>query len=64
MATEHSPDPKAPKQIANVMNETRVFPPSSEFSQNADIGSLDAYQALYDASIDEDGSEASEGDDE
>ena len=51
MATEHSPEPKAPKQIANVMNETRVFPPSSEFSQNADIGSMDAYQALYDASI-------------
>jgi acetyl-CoA synthetase len=51
MATEHSPEPKAPKQIANVMNETRVFPPSSEFSQTADIGSMDAYQALYDASI-------------
>lgn len=39
------------KQIANVMNETRVFPPSPEFVSHAAIGSMDAYQALYDASI-------------
>lgn len=41
----------APKQIANVLNETRVFPPSDEFSSQAAIGSLAAYQELYDASI-------------
>lgn len=39
------------KQIANVMNETRVFPPSKEFSAKALLGSHDAYQLLYDQSI-------------
>ncbi len=39
------------KQIANVMNETRVFPPSKEFSAQALLGSHDAYQLLYDRSI-------------
>ena len=43
--------PNISKQIANVMNETRVFPPSAEFSSRAAIGSMDAYQALYDESI-------------
>lgn len=39
------------KQIANVMNETRVFPPSGDFSRNASIGSMQAYQSLYEHSI-------------
>jgi len=39
------------KQISNVMNETRVFPPSQSFQDRAAIGSMQAYQALYDASI-------------
>ena len=39
------------KQIANVMNETRVFPPSPEFVSRAAIGSIEAYQSMYDASI-------------
>jgi acetyl-CoA synthetase len=33
------------------MNETRVFPPSKEFSAKALLGSHDAYQLLYDQSI-------------
>jgi acetyl-CoA synthetase len=44
-------DTKSPGQIANVMNETRVFPPSPDFSARAVIGSMQAYQALYDESI-------------
>ena len=35
-------------QIDNVMQETRVFPPASEFSASANIKSLDQYQELYD----------------
>ncbi|MFN9605419.1 MAG: acetate--CoA ligase, partial [Planctomycetota bacterium] len=46
-----NPDTKSPGQIANVMNETRVFPPSPDFSSRAVIGSMQAYQALYDESI-------------
>ncbi|MEY4178412.1 MAG: hypothetical protein RLY70_1986 [Planctomycetota bacterium] len=34
-------------QIDSVMHETRLFPPSAEFSARARIGSMDAYQALY-----------------
>ena len=51
MTSEHSSEAKTTKQIANVMNETRVFPPSGEFSRNASIGSIEAYQAIYEASI-------------
>ncbi len=36
-------------QIANVMQERRVFPPSQEFSSQARVRSLDEYRALYDA---------------
>jgi acetyl-CoA synthetase len=36
-------------QIDNVMQEDRLFPPSQEFSSQAVIGSMEAYQALYDA---------------
>jgi len=39
------------KQIANVMNETRVFPPSSQFQERAAIGSMQAYETLYQQSI-------------
>jgi acetyl-CoA synthetase len=46
-----NPDTKSPGQIANVMNETRVFPPSPDFSARAVIGSMQAYQAFYDESI-------------
>ncbi len=35
-------------QIDSVMIEERLFPPSDEFASRAAIGSLDAYQALYD----------------
>ncbi len=35
-------------QIDTVMHETRVFPPPAEFAKKADIGSMKAYQALYD----------------
>jgi acetyl-CoA synthetase len=42
---------KSAGQIANVMNETRVFPPSAEFSAKAVIGSMQAYQTLYAESI-------------
>lgn len=38
-------------QIDNVMHETRVFPPSAEFSSKALLGSRAAYQALYDESV-------------
>ena len=36
-------------QIDSVMHEERLFPPPSEFSANAAIGSMDDYQKLYDA---------------
>ena len=51
MTSEHSSEAKTTKQIANVMNETRVFPPSGEFSRNASIGSMEAYQDIYEESI-------------
>ena len=51
MTSQHGSDSNAPKQIANVMNETRVFPPSSEFSQKASIGSMQAYESIYNHSI-------------
>ena len=35
-------------QIDTVMTEDRLFPPSAEFASKARIGSLDAYQQLYD----------------
>ena len=38
-------------QIDNVMQESRLFPPTSEFVAKAKINSADAYQTLYDASI-------------
>ncbi|MFN7875082.1 MAG: acetate--CoA ligase [Pirellula sp.] len=38
-------------QIANVLNETRRFPPSAEFRRNALIGSLADYETLYSDSI-------------
>ena len=34
-------------QIANVLNETRVFPPSEAFAKQALVGSLAAYEDLY-----------------
>ena len=36
-------------QIDNVMHEERQFPPSAEFSANSIVGSMEAYQELYDA---------------
>ena len=38
-------------QIANVLNETRVFPPSEAFAKQAVVGSLAAYEDLYMESI-------------
>jgi hypothetical protein len=43
-------------KISNVLNETRIFPPSPSFSQQASIGSMAQYQAIYDTSITELGS--------
>ena len=34
--------------IDTVMHETRLFPPSPEFAGKVSIGSMEAYQALYD----------------
>ncbi|MDZ8050137.1 MAG: acetate--CoA ligase [Aulosira sp. ZfuVER01] len=34
--------------IESILQETRLFPPSAEFSQNAHIKSLEDYQRLYD----------------
>jgi len=34
--------------IESILQENRVFPPPAEFSQNAAIGSMEAYQKLYD----------------
>jgi acetyl-CoA synthetase len=42
---------KSAGQIANVMNETRVFPPSSEFAAQARVKSYQDYETLYQASI-------------
>ena len=44
---------EASGQIDNVMHEDRMFPPSSEFSAKARIGSLEAYQSLYDRAKDD-----------
>ena len=41
--------PQAAGRIASVMQETRVFPPSADFSARSRIGSLEEYQRLYDA---------------
>jgi acetyl-CoA synthetase len=38
-------------QIANVLNETRVFPPSESFAKQSAIGSLTAYEQIYNESI-------------
>jgi acetyl-CoA synthetase len=38
-------------QIDNVMRESRLFPPSQKFSQQALIGSLVAYEQLYAESV-------------
>ena len=38
-------------KISNVLNETRVFPPSESFAKQAAIGSLGAYQVLYDSAL-------------
>ena len=42
MATEQT------GQINTVMQEDRLFPPAAEFADRAHIGSLEAYQALWD----------------
>ena len=34
--------------IESILHETRIFPPSAEFSEQAQLKSLEAYQALYD----------------
>ena len=38
-------------QIANVLNETRLFPPSESFAKQSAIGSLAAYEEIYSESI-------------
>ncbi len=38
-------------QVVTVMQETRLFPPSAEFAKAAKIGSLEAYESLYNESI-------------
>jgi len=39
---------KAAGRVASVMQENRLFPPPQEFSRRSRIGSMEAYQALYD----------------
>ncbi|MBT7729563.1 MAG: AMP-binding protein, partial [Planctomycetaceae bacterium] len=39
---------KAAGRVASVMQENRLFPPPQEFSDRSRIGSMKAYQALYD----------------
>jgi acetyl-CoA synthetase len=34
--------------IESILQENRLFPPPAEFSQNAAIGSMEAYQQIYD----------------
>ena len=41
------------EQIASVMHETRVFPPSAEFSARARIGSPAAYETLWNKAKDD-----------
>ena len=38
---------QATGQLATVMQESRVFPPTTEFSSQAEIGSLSEYEALW-----------------
>ena len=38
-------------QIANVLNETRLFPPSELFAKQSAIGSLAAYEEIYNESV-------------
>lgn len=38
-------------KIANVLNETRVFPPSEAFAKHAAIGSMAAYESLYNEAL-------------
>ena len=39
---------KAAGRVASVMQESRVFPPSADFSSRARIGSLEDYRRIYD----------------
>jgi acetyl-CoA synthetase len=39
--------------IDNVMQESRVFPPSAEFSAQARVGSMEDYEKLYARSVDD-----------
>ncbi len=39
---------KSSSQIDTVMHEARLFPPSAEFAKNAQIGSNEAYQTMWD----------------
>ncbi|MFN7890270.1 MAG: acetate--CoA ligase [Pirellula sp.] len=41
----------SPAGIRNVLNETRVFPPSEQFASKADVNSMAAYEALYNESL-------------
>jgi acetyl-CoA synthetase len=38
-------------KISNVLNETRVFPPSESFAKEAAIGSMAAYENLYNEAL-------------
>lgn len=40
-------------KIASLMEETREFPPSPEFSENAHISSMEQYEEMYEESINE-----------
>lgn len=42
-----------PRDLDSVLRESRVFPPSDEFSKHAYIKSLEEYEALYQRSIDD-----------
>jgi acetyl-CoA synthetase len=46
-ATENT-NKKPSSSIETVMQETRLFPPNDSFLEGCEIGSLEAYEALYD----------------
>ena len=48
MANTNEAAASAAGEIGTVMQESRVFPPPAEFAAKARIGSMAAYQAMYD----------------
>jgi acetyl-CoA synthetase len=49
--TENKPQSGTPQGLTSMMEEDRVFPPSTEFSKHAAIKSMAEYKKIYDRSI-------------